>query len=89
MLKKIAFANALTAITLILYGVTYIIGLISKGVFAFIFNAYFWGADVTSLIPTRLTITEFIGIPVVLAVVTWLSGYGLVWFYNYFAKKNK
>lgn len=89
MLNKIALANALTAVTVILYGATYIIGLISKSVFAFIFNAYFWGADITSLIPTRLTITEFVGIPLILAAVTWLCGYGLAWFYNYFAKKHK
>ncbi|MBI4119996.1 MAG: hypothetical protein HY454_00880 [Parcubacteria group bacterium] len=88
-LNKKAFANALAVMTFAFYTVTYIIGLLSKGAFAFFFNAQFWGANITSLIPTRLTVNEFIGIPVIIVITSWVMGYAVAALYNHFLKENK
>ena len=88
-LNKTAFANALAVMTFAFYTVTYIIGLISKSAFEFFFNAQFWGADITSLVPTRLTVNEFIGIPVIIVITSWVTGYTVAALYNRFSKENK
>ncbi|MEK7500583.1 MAG: DUF5676 family membrane protein [Patescibacteria group bacterium] len=88
-LNKIAFANALAVATFAFYTVTYVIGLISKEVFGFFFNAQFWGADITSLIPTRLTVNEFISIPIMIVITSWVMGYAVAALYNYFLKEKK
>lgn len=88
-LNKIAFANALAVATFAFYTVTYIIGLISKSAFGFFFNAQFWGADITSLVPSRLTINEFIGIPAIIIITSWIMGYAVAALYDYFLKEKK
>lgn len=88
-LNKTAFANALAVATFAFYTVTYVVGLISKNAFALFFNAQFWGADITSLVPTRLTINEFIGIPVIIVITSWVMGYAVAALYNYFLKEKE
>ena len=88
-LNKTAFANALAVMAFGFYAVTYIIGLLSKEAFGFFFNAQFWGANITSLIPTRLTVNEFIGIPVIIVITSWVAGYAVAALYNHFLKENR
>ncbi len=86
MLHKVAFANAIAVLTAALYLLLHLLGLISRPVFLFFFNAQFFGADVASLLPWPLSFGRFLGTFVTLVVSAWLLGYAWAWLYNRFAR---
>jgi hypothetical protein len=86
MLNKIAFANSIAVLTAALYLLLHLIGVISRPLFLFLFNAQFFGADVASLLPWPLSIERFLGTFVTLVVSAWLLGYVWAWLYNRFAR---
>jgi len=61
MLKEPAFANSLTILTGALYILLYLLAIISRDAFRFLFNAQFLGADVASLVPQKLALGAFVG----------------------------
>src|SRR6266496_4058419 len=52
-LSPTAFANSMAILTAAFYLLFYLINLIAPGLFRFLFNAQFLGADVASLLPIR------------------------------------
>ena len=61
MLNPIAFATSLAILAALSYLVFYVIGIVAPSVFNFLFNAQFFGANVSSLIPTERLLSNFIG----------------------------
>jgi hypothetical protein len=86
MLNKIALANSFAALSAIFYVVFYALSLIFPKFFSFVFNAQFLGANVASLMPQIFSLGNFLGTLAAVAVVAWLGGYFLAWFYNKFSQ---
>ncbi len=82
MLNRLAFANSLAVLSGALYMVLYVLGVVWRDAFRFLFNAQFLGADVASLIPRDLTYAGFLGTLVVLIVSAWVFGFAWAWLYN-------
>jgi hypothetical protein len=82
MLKEPAFANALTILTGAFYIVLYLLAIVSRDAFRFLFNAQFFGADVASLLPRQLTVGGFVGTLLSILVFVWVFGYAWAWLYN-------
>jgi len=85
MLNPMAFAGSLTILTGAFYLLLYLLGVVWREAFRFLFNAQFLGADVASLLPRDLTAGGFIGTLLVLIVVAWVFGYAWAWMYNWLA----
>jgi hypothetical protein len=73
-------------LTGVFYLLLYILGVVWREAFRFLFNAQFFGADVASLLPRDLTISVFVGTLLVLIVVAWAFGYAWAWVYNRLAQ---
>jgi 2TM family of unknown function (DUF5676) len=82
MLKEPAFASSLTILTGAFYVILYLLAIISRDAFRFLFNAQFLGADVASLLPQRLTVGGFAGTLVASLIFVWIFGYAWAWLYN-------
>lgn len=61
MIRPLAFANTLAITTAVLALVLLVLRLASPPLFIFIFNAQFFGADVASLLPGRVSSAKMIG----------------------------
>ena len=61
MIRPLAFANTLAITTAVLALVLLGLRLASSPVFVFIFNAQFFGADVASLLPDRVSSARMMG----------------------------
>jgi len=85
-LREIAFANSLAVLTAAFYILLSVVGVLSPGLFTFLFNAQFLGANVAALLPKTLPFGTFVATLVTLILTAWLFGYGLAWLYNWFAK---
>jgi hypothetical protein len=82
MLNPMAFASSLTILTGAFYLLLYLLGVVWRDAFRFLFNAQFLGADVASLLPRDLTAGIFVGTLLMLIVVAWVFGYAWAWLYN-------
>jgi len=82
MLKEPAFASSLTILTGAFYIILYLLAIISRDAFRFLFNAQFFGADVASLLPQRLTAGGFVATLVAILIFVWIFGYAWAWLYN-------
>ncbi len=82
MLDKLAFANSLAVLSGALYMILYVLGVVWRDAFRFLFNAQFLGADVASLIPRELTYAGFLGTLLVLIGSAWVFGFAWAWLYN-------
>jgi hypothetical protein len=60
MLNAIAFASSLTILSAVSYMVLYLLAIVWREGFRFLFNAQFFGADVASLLPQQLTVGSFL-----------------------------
>src|SRR5262249_39624712 len=85
MLNPMAFASSLTILTVAFYLILYLLAIISRDAFRFLFNAQFLGADVASLLPQRLRVGGFVGTLVAILVFVWIFGYAWAWLYNQMA----
>jgi len=70
----------------LLYLVFLILGLLAPGVFTFLFNAQFFGADVASLLPRELSYAGFVGTLVTVVAGVWVVAYAWARLYNRFAR---
>jgi len=86
MLNPLAFASSLTILTGVFYLLLYLLGVVWRDAFRFLFNAQFLGADVASLLPRDGNASIFVGTLLVLIVVTWVFGYVWAWLYNRIAQ---
>ena len=59
-LSQTALANSMAILTAAFYLLFYLINLIAPGLFRFLFNAQFLGADVASLLPKEFASGNFI-----------------------------
>ena len=82
MLNPVAFATSLTILSGAFYLLLYVLGIVWRDAFRFLFNAQFLGADVASLLPQRLTVGGLVGTIVALLVFVWVFGYAWAWLYN-------
>ena len=82
MLNPMAFANSLAALSGAFYLILYVLAIISREAFQFLFNAQFLGADVASLLPQQLTYGAFVGTLLVLIVTAWVFAFAWAWLYN-------
>jgi hypothetical protein len=89
MLNPMAFASSLTILTGAFYLLLYVLAVIWREAFRFLFNAQFFGADVASLLRHDLTASLFVGTLVVLIVVAWVFGYAWAWTYNRLAPMTR
>jgi len=87
MLKEAAFASSLTILTGAFYIILYLLAIVSRDAFRFLFNAQFLGADVASLLPRELTAGVLVGTLLAIVVFVWLFGYAWAWLYNQMAKR--
>src|SRR4030095_5780062 len=74
MLNEPAFASSLTILTGAFYIILYLLAIISRDAFRFLFNAQFFGADVASLLPQRLTAGGFVATLVAILIFVWIFG---------------
>ena len=73
-------------LTAAFYLLFYLINLIAPGMFRFLFNAQFLGADVASLLPEGFAAGRFIVALVLMVIIAWIFGYVWAWLYNLLAK---
>ena len=81
-LSQTAFANSIAILTAAFYVLFYLINLIAPGLFRFLFNAQFLGADVASLLPKEFAAGNVIVALVLMVITAWISGYVWAWLYN-------
>ena len=86
MFKPIALAHSLAALVAGFFVVFYVVDMFAPQLFALIFNAQFYGADIARLVPS-MAFGEWVGVLVVSAATAWVGGYAWAWLYNKFAKK--
>jgi hypothetical protein len=87
MFKETAFASSLTILTGAFYIILYLLAIVSRDAFRFLFNAQFFGADVASLLPRELTVGGLVGTLVAIIVFVWLFGYAWAWLYNQISQR--
>jgi hypothetical protein len=85
MIRPFAFANAIAATTFVLAVFLLVLRFLSPELFAFFFNAQFFGADVHSLLPTRPPLWKLATETVALLVGAWGIGYLWAILYNRWA----
>ena len=85
-LSQTAFANSMAILTAAFYLLLYLINLIAPGLFRFLFNAQFLGADAASLLPKEFAARNFIVVLVLMVITAWVFGYAWAWLYNLLAK---
>jgi len=86
MLNHVAFASSLAMLSGVLYIALYLLGVVWREAFRFLFNAQFFGADVASLLPRELSYAGFVGTLIALLVGAWLFGFAWAWLYNRLAR---
>ena len=82
MLNRIALATSLAILSGLLYLLFYVLAVVWRDGFRFLFNAQFFGADIASLLPQQLSFVGFVGTGVVVIVSGWVFGYCWAWLYN-------
>ena len=86
MFKPLALAHSLAVLVAVFFAALYALQIASPVLFALIFNAQFYGADIARLVP-QMTFGDWVGILVISAATAWVAGYAWAWLYNKFAKK--
>ncbi|MEK7208288.1 MAG: DUF5676 family membrane protein [Patescibacteria group bacterium] len=81
MLNEHAFAKASAMTGAAVYLVAYLGSIGAPGAFRYWFNAQFFGADITALVPA-LSLGAFVGVLVTIALTGWVFGYLFAWVYN-------
>jgi 2TM family of unknown function (DUF5676) len=81
-LKEMAFASSLAVLSGVLYLLFYLLAVVWRDAFRFLFNAQFFAADVASLLPRELSYVVFLGTWVVVIVSAWVMGYVWASLYN-------
>jgi len=82
MLNRMALASSLAILSGLIYLLFYVLAVVWRDGFRFLFNAQFFGADIASLLPRELSYTAFVGTEVVVIVSGWVFGYCWAWLYN-------
>ena len=82
MLNPTAFASSLAVLSGVFYVGFYVLAVVWRDAFRFVFNAQFFGADVAALLPQQLSYGGFLGTFVVLIVFAWLAAFAWAWLYN-------
>ena len=83
MFKPLALAHSLAVLVVGFFVVLYALETAAPALFAFIFNAQFYGADIARLVPA-MSFGNWVGITVVSALTAWVAGYAWALLYNWF-----
>ena len=86
MISPFAFGTSLALLTAVLFLLFLGLDLVAPGVFRFLFNAQFFGADVASLVPQRAPFGAVVGTFAALLISAWVLGYAWAWLYNQLRK---
>ena len=86
MLDKTRFANSLAITTALLVIVFYLLLVLAPGVFTYVYNAQFLGADVAQFFPATPSLSDFIGMLVTIVITAWVASYIWAWLYNFLKK---
>ena len=86
MIRPFAFATSLALLMAALILLFLLLNLVAPGVFRFLFNAQFFGADVASLLPQRAPLGTVVGTFMALLMSAWVLGYAWAWLYNQLRK---
>ncbi|MHB1330921.1 MAG: DUF5676 family membrane protein [Minisyncoccota bacterium] len=84
-MNKKAFANAMGAVTALVYAVFWILQMVAPAAFNFVWNAQFMGADMAALVGS-MSFSSFIGVLIAMGVMGWVMGWLIAHFYNKFSK---
>lgn len=87
MLNSVAFANALTAVSLVVYIVCRALAQVAPGFLFSVAQSWFHTFDLTSRGQSGMSAGSFVFGAIVLAILTWVAGYAFVELYNRLAKK--
>jgi len=71
-----------------LYIAFYVLAVVWRDAFRFLFNAQFFGADVAALMPQQLTYGGFLGTLVGLIACAWVVGFAWAWLFNRLAAQR-
>ena len=82
MISPFAFATSLAMLTAVLFLFFLVLDLVAPGVFRFLFNAQFFGADVAALLTQRASFGAAVGTFATLLISAWALGYAWAWLYN-------
>lgn len=85
MIKKIVFANSLALSIALLNLLFYLVNLYKPAWFRFFFNVQFFGADIASMTP-KMPFNDFVVMLAGVMLVSWVLGYFLALFYNWFTR---
>ena len=83
MLDKFAFGNAAAVITAIAYAVAYLLKVAAPQFFTYWFDAQFFGANVSPLLPSHSP-QQALGVLVTIFITSWVFGYLFALLYNTF-----
>jgi hypothetical protein len=86
MLNRMAVATSLAILSGASYLLFYVLAVIWRDGFRFVFNAQFFGADVASLLPPQLSYVGFVGTLITVMVGSWVVGYMWSWLYNWLSR---
>ena len=82
MLNSVAFASSLAILSGAFYLALFLLAVVWRDAFRFVFNAQFLGADVASLLPRELSYAGFLGTLAALMVAGWIFGFAWAALYN-------
>ncbi|HYS18986.1 MAG TPA: DUF5676 family membrane protein [Candidatus Binatia bacterium] len=82
MLNTTAFAHSLAILSGGCYIAFYVLAVVWRDAFRFLFNAQFFGADVAALLPQQLSYAGFLGTFVVLVAFAWFAAFAWASLYN-------
>jgi 2TM family of unknown function (DUF5676) len=86
MLNRMALASSLAILSGLIYLLFYVLAVVWRDGFRFLFNAQFFGADIASLLPQQLSYAGFVGTLITVIVSAWVVGYVWAWLYNWLSK---
>jgi hypothetical protein len=86
MLNRMALATSLAILSGLVYLLFYVLAVVWRDGFRFLFNAQFFGADIASLLPQQLSYVGFVGTLITVVVSTWVVGYVWAWLYNWLSR---
>ena len=85
-IKVVHFANALTAATAVFYLGLWGLRVVAPGVFTFVYNSQFGGANVSSLYPPSMSATALLATIIVVIATAWIFSALWALLYNRWAR---
>lgn len=85
-MKTTPFANSLALASIVFYVACALLAVVAPNFLLGMFQSWFHGINVTQLATTQRSLGSFLFGLISLAVVAWVFGYVLAWFYEKWSK---